>query len=323
MKGITFLIIILSLPWIDHTLETDQAPQDFAPFSQEIPGSDLSIDMMPVPGGTFTMESAETPSKRDVLVDDFWMGTYEITWQQYDLFTKEVVSRLSDYAPHPDGDVQISADAIALPTPPYVDMSFGMGRDGYPAINMTHYAAVMFTKWLTAKTGVFYRLPTEAEWEFACRSGASDEAGEPDRLDEYEWHQGNSGGSYNKIGTRKPNSIGLNDMKGNVAEWTTDQYLEDYLEQLEGEVADNPWFKPTALYPRAVRGGSWRDEPEEIGCTQRRGSRENWKMLDPQFPKSLWWHTSAPFLGFRIVRPVAAPSAEAIEEYWIGPMEDL
>lgn len=321
--GIVVVAVLVSAFLVDT--DANQQSQEFTPYTETIPDSDVGIEMVPIEGGTFEMGPSEGV-QHSVQVDDFWMGTYEITWEQYDEFTSEVVSQLQSHLPYEGGDVQIPADAVALPTQPYVDMSFGMGRDGYPAISMTHYAAVMFTKWLTAKTGTFYRLPTEAEWEYACRAGSdtpyyTEEAA--DQLGDYEWHSENSEGGYNQVGTKEPNPFGLHDMKGNVAEWTMDQYFEDYHERLEGEPAVNPWFKPTELYPRAVRGGSWQDPPEEVHCAERRGSQEDWKKLDPQFPKSLWWHTSAPFLGFRIVRPREAPSQEEMEEYWIEPMEDL
>lgn len=323
-SGATALAFAVSVLLASTTVQ--DAPQDFEPYTEPIPESNAAIEMTPVEGGTFDMEppDAEAPQP-SVQIDDFWMGTYEITWEQYDLFANEVVNQLQSQLPNEEGEVQLSADAVALPTQPYVDMSFGMGRDGYPAISMTHYAAVMFTKWLTAKTGTFYRLPTEAEWEYACRGGSetphylNDTA---DELDEYEWHSGNSEGGYNQVGTKEPNPFGLYDMAGNVAEWTMDQYLEDYHEQLEGDPADNPWFTPTELYPRAVRGASWQDAPEETHCAKRRGSEEGWKQLDPQVPKSLWWHTSAQFLGFRVVRPRETPSEEEMEEYWIEAMED-
>jgi len=326
MKSTPLLIVILFIMGYDPVNEIKQTyNREFEPYTEVIPESSTGIEMMPVSGGTFLMGPPGDTQHR-VRVDDFWMGTYEITWEQFDLFTKEVINNLSNTVPNPDGDVQISADAISLPTPPYVDMSFGMGRGGKPAISMTHYAALMFTKWLSAKTGNFYRLPTEAEWEYACRAGSDNKYyfdDNSENLQDYEWYKDNSDGSYNRVGTKKPNPLGLYDMMGNVAEWTMDEYHEDYHEQLEGEVADNPWFKPTVLYPRAVRGGSWKDSRDEIHCIKRRGSDENWKILDPQFPKSLWWHTSAPFLGFRVVRLKETPDREKMEEYWIEPMEDL
>jgi len=291
------------------------------PYSEEINGSNVFIDMVPVQGGIYQMG----PDLHDVKVDSFWMSKHEITWEQYDLFAKEVISDLEHQIKSQTENLGISVDAISIPTPPYVDMSFGMGRENRPAISMTHYAAVMFTKWLSAKTGRFYRLPTEAEWEYACRAGSDSEYhhDQPSELNDYDWFASNSNGSYNPVGTKEPNAFGLYDMQGNVAEWTMDQYVEDYHDQLERDIAVNPWFKPQTLYPRSVRGGSWMDEAGDAHCARRRGSQERWKILDPQLPKSLWWHTNARFLGFRIVRPKVTPSPDEMEKYWIEAMEDF
>lgn len=327
------LTVVLSIGFlfVAHVI-TDS----FQEYSQEIPGTSLKINMVPVEGGPFFMGSPESETgrsddegpQREVYVDSFWMGKYEITWEQYEIFSNDVIANLRNELADTDQNFDISADAISLPTPPYLDMSFGMGKEGYPAINITHYAAIMFTKWLTARTGEFYRLPTEAEWEYACRAGHDTPyffGSNPDELGQYAWYENNSDRSYNLVGEKKPNAFGLHDMHGNVAEWTMDQYHEDYFEQLEASddgIVYNPWFKPTELYPRSVRGGSWQDNADMQRCTQRRGSNPRWKMHDPQIPKSLWWHTNAPFLGFRIVRPKETPSEEEMQQYWIEAMQD-
>ncbi len=308
--------------------------QDFAPYEEQIPNSEQSIEMVPIEGGTFLMGSPKDEEGRDpdegpqkqVKVDSFWMGKYEITWQQYDLFVKEELQDVRDNVSNAEGEVEIEADAVSLPTPPYIDMSFGMGREGFPAINMTQYAAVMYAKWLTAQTGNFYRLPTEAEWEYACRAGNSTAysfGDSPDPIDAYAWYKGNSERKYHQIGSKEPNDWGLYDMHGNVAEWTMDQYKENYFELLEGSPADNPWFKPETLYPRSVRGGSWEGDPEELRCAEREGSEARWKQRDPQLPRSLWWLTDAAHVGFRLVRPENPPSEEEIEKYWLEAMEDI
>jgi formylglycine-generating enzyme required for sulfatase activity len=204
-------------------------------------------------------------------------------------------------------------------------MSFGMGKSGYPAINMTQYAALSYCRWLTALTGHFYRLPTEAEWEYACRAGtrtAYHFGDDPEQLDEYAWYYDNSNGTYQKIGTKKPNQWGLYDMHGNVAEWTMDQYIPDYY-AFEGRPGENPFAAPTTLYPRVVRGGSWDDDPEDLRSATRRGSQPRWKQRDPQLPKSNWWQTDASFLGFRVVRPLKDPTPEEIAIYFPEPIQDL
>jgi len=308
---------MLSLPLVSQA--------QFEAYSEPIPGSDQSIEMTPIEGGTFymgsTKEEDESP-RHEVKVGSFWMGTYEITWQQYTLFVKE---KLSDLKANAAADGPVNVDAVSLPTPPYIDMSFGMGRQGYPAINMTQYAAVQFAKWLTAQTGHFYRLPTEAEWEYACRAGSETAysfGDDASKLGQYAWYKKNSEEAYHKIGTKKPNAWGLYDMHGNVAEWTMDQYVADAYQKYANETADNPWVYPEELYPRVVRGGSWSATADMLRCANRRGSQAAWKVLDPQIPKSLWWLTNAAFVGFRLVRPLDPPPPEEIEKYWLEPIKD-
>jgi formylglycine-generating enzyme required for sulfatase activity len=214
-------------------------------------------------------------------------------------------------------------DAVSRPTRPYVEMSFGMGINGYPAISMTQHAANKYAQWLSARTGHFYRLPTEAEWEYACRAGSTTAypfGDDPSKLVDYAWFQLNSNGKYGKVGTRKPNAWGLHDMSGNVMEWTLDQYTEDY-SQWSAPVAVMPWVKSTKPYPQTVRGGSWNDEADGCRCGARVASDPSWKMQDPQLPKSIWYLTDAQWLGFRLVRPVKVPTAAEMFSYWNNGVE--
>ncbi len=107
---------------------------------------------------------------------------------------------------------------------------------------------------------------------------------------------------------KKPNAWGLYDMHGNVAEWTLDQYAADAYSLLP-DSAHAPWAEPTRLHPRTVRGGAYDDDPDALRCAARLRSNLNWKKRDPQIPKSYWWNTDSPFVGFRLVRPVAPVSA--------------
>jgi formylglycine-generating enzyme required for sulfatase activity len=273
--------------------------------------------MAPIQGGKFLMGSPESEAKRkadegpqrEVTVAPFWMGVTEVTWDLYRLF---MFSQLSGDAETGDGVV----DAISRPTKPYVEMSFGMGIEGYPAISMTQHAAQKLTEWLSARTGHFYRLPTEAEWEYACRAGTTTAysfGDDPALLKDYAWSIDNADFQYKKVGQKKPNPWGLFDMHGNVSEWTLDRYTP---KGYEAGAADNPWVKPTTLYPRTARGGSWFDDADRLRCAARLGSDEQWKMQDPQLPKSIWYLTDAQFLGLRVVRPVEVPSADEMYEYW-------
>ncbi|MDH5475930.1 MAG: formylglycine-generating enzyme family protein [Cyclobacteriaceae bacterium] len=296
--------------------------QNFEPYSQSVPNESITIKLIPVLGGEFKMGSfaedqlaqADEQPKHTVSVDDFWIGAYEITWEQFDTFIFQELEAINSIDKNKLAALGI--DGITSASTPYVDMSFGMGKDDYPAINMTQYGATMFCKWLSAKTGVFYRLPTEAEWEYACKKGAlSDEI----PLDEQAWFKKNADFQYEEVGTKRPNSLGIYDLLGNVSEWVLDQYDTTFY---ANSPIDNPLNTPETLYPRVVRGGSWKDRSEQLRCAARQPSKSRWKRRDPQIPKSQWWLTNAPFVGFRIVRPKVAPALTEIENYWLEPMDD-
>ncbi len=209
-------------------------------------------------------------------------------------------------------------DAVSGPTRPYADMTFGMGKLGRPAICMTQHAANKYCEWLSAQTGHFYRLPTEAEWEYACRAGTTTAysfGNDPKELDQYGWYIDDSDEKSHKVGQKKPNPWDLYDMHGNVAEWTADQYVPDYFQRLAGHAA-NPLVRPETLYPRSVRGGSWNDEADALRSGRRLGSDPSWKQQDPQLPKSIWYLTDAPWVGFRLARPQQVPSVEEMYFYW-------
>ena len=294
-------------------------------YTETIKGIEANLPMVFISGGTFTMGSSKSETghfgdegpQHQVEIAPFWMGQFEVTWDLYNLFVSRELD-VNQVAKNSSSEVNINVDAVSGATTPYVEMSFGMGVDGYPAICMTQLAAVKFCEWLSAMTGHFYRLPTEAEWEYACRAGTSTAyhfGNDSEQLNEYAWFKENSGEKYQKVGTKKPNPWGLYDMHGNVAEWTLDQYLPTkYTERTQG--VKNPFEKPIKVYPRTVRGGSWMDEPQRLRSAARRPSSKNWKKRDPQIPKSLWWHTDAPFVGFRVVRPLETPKVEEQKIFW-------
>ncbi len=305
---------------------------EMKPYSQKVRGTDISFDMVPIPGGEFMLGSAESEADRGddegpqvkVKIAPFWMGTTEVTWNQYELwmFSLEYEDRLR--LKMGTNDQEKNSDAVTRPTKPYTDMTFNMGRDQFPAISMTQLAAKMYCKWLSAKTGDYYRLPTEAEWEYACRAGTTTAysfGDDPEKLEEYAWFFDNADDAYKQVGLKKPNPWGLYDMHGNVAEWCLDQYHEDAYQQIvDKKMTSNPLFVVGELYPRCVRGGSWDDDPEMLRSAARRASNEDWKIQDPQLPKSVWYHTDAQFLGFRVVRPLKVPTAKEIEAKKLGPI---
>lgn len=307
---------------------------DMQPYTNNIPGSKVPYVMIPIRGGEFVMGSPDSEKGRQpdeapphkVKIAPFWMGRCEVTWNEFELFMyPDDEKRLRDELGAGTYTNTIS-DAVTRPSKPYTEMSFGMGKEGFPAISMTQHGANKYCHWLSAKTGHFYRLPTEAEWEYACRAGTTtafsfgDDAGQ---LPEYGWFEDNGDFKYQKVGRKKPNPWGLHDMHGNVAEWCLDQYEPDYTKVLgeAGAVVVNPWNRATKPYPHVVRGGSYDDPADKLRSAARRASNKNWKMRDPQLPKSIWWLTDAQFVGFRIVRPLEVPPADQLKKFWTSGVE--
>jgi formylglycine-generating enzyme required for sulfatase activity len=298
--------------------QASAAAPEMQPYTESISGTSVTFDMVPIPGGTFTMGSPATEAHREadegpqhpVNIRPFWMGKTEVTWNEYDRFAFALrinKSASASHAPKSEGDKL--ADAITRPTPPYADPTFGFGHDGYAAISMTHHAAMEYTRWLSAKTGKTYRLPTEAEWEYACRAGAKTAfsfGDDAQALDDEAWFKSNSEAHPHPVGKKKPNPWALFDMNGNAAEWVLDLYDKDYYKSFAPHfAADSPALLPTENeYPYVVRGGSWADDAAELRCAARRASTEDWSKQDPQLPQSIWWHTDGTFVGFRIVRPL-------------------
>ncbi len=278
-----------------------------------LPAYSLQIKLVEVKGGGFLMgdnqSSLETekPAKT-VAVSSFWMGAYEITHDQFDAFFKDdSVSQGS------------KTDAVTRPTAQYIDLSWNMGKEGgYPANSMSVDAAMMFCRWLYQKTGIFFRLPSEAEWEYACRAGSKSNyffGNDPLLISQYAWYKKNSNGKYQKVGTKKPNAWGLYDMIGNVAEWTMDQYDPAYLKKITENTID-PITPPQTRYPRSIRGGSYVDDASLLRSGSRQFSEAGWNRRDPQIPKSRWWLTDGMFVGFRVVKPEKQPSAEDAEKFY-------
>jgi sulfatase modifying factor 1 len=283
------------------------AQTDFKPYSQKINGTSLSFELLPVTGGSFIMGNnqgqADEQPEHKVEVSPFWMSKFEVSWDLFEPFVYKELEKSQS------STLTAEVDAVTRPSKPYLDMTFGMGKQGYPALAMTQYNAIQFCKWLYARTGVFYRLPTEAEWEYAAKMGQTE-----DPLESYAWTPKNAQQSTQKVGTLKANKFGIHDLIGNVAEWTYDQYQADFYSTSRSTV--DPVNDPVKLYPHVVRGGSYQSEPQYLSPTARDYSDPSWKQIDPQVPKSNWWMPDAPFVGIRLVRPVKTPSKEEITKYY-------
>ncbi|MDR1924865.1 MAG: formylglycine-generating enzyme family protein [Planctomycetaceae bacterium] len=290
-------------------------------YVERIGGSEVSFKMVPIRGGKFLMgspsgevgRSADESPQVEVEVGSFWMEEHEVTWQEFGLFALKILRSMRK----PLTEREELADALASPTPPHTIGAISYdnsGKIGYPASGMTLYMAQVYCKWLTVQTGRFYRLPTEAEWEYACRAGAGTaySFGETDELiDEYAWYFDNSGGVSKKVMQKKPNAWGLYDMHGNLSEWVLEQYAPDtYIKRKDNSA--KPVKIPVAVdFGQVLRGGNCEDdETVKLRSAARLFSVSEWKRQDPIVPQSIWWTTDAPYTGFRIVRPLNLPKSE-------------
>lgn len=278
---------------------------------------DAGFEMVYVPGGEVTVGSPAGEAGRDpnegpqyrAKVGNLWVGKCEVTWDAYDVFWYDETFPKAD-----DEKAKVlGPDAVTRPTNTFVDETYGHGREGHPAICMTHHAAMVFCEFLRKKTGKNYRLPTETEWEYLARGGKGDApyffGSDAKELDDYAWYKGNSPdedhprGTTHKCGTKKPNPFGLHDVYGNVWEWTLDQYdPKAYETRAEARLNLRPVTVPTAeKWSHVVRGGSWLDKADRCRSAARRVSDKSWMKWDPQEPQSIWWLTRLDVVGFRVV----------------------
>ena len=277
-----------------------------------------------IPAGTYTMGSPGSEVGRDedegpahaVELPSFWMTEVEITHDLYAPFRFENFDSPAGATGAADFDV----DAVTRPSPPYEDPSHGLGGDGHPVTGMTRWNALHFARWLSEKTGRLFRLPTEAEWEYACRAGAAGPWGAIDAADalvQAAWLEADGAGVVHPVGVKAANPWGLHDMHGNVAEWVMDGYAAEAYGERAAEGPVSAPFEGSAVRGRGVvRGGAFDDLPAEARCAARYPESAAWKRRDPQIPKSRWWNTDSPHVGFRLVAPAGERSLEEIRAYW-------
>lgn len=279
--------------------------------------NNITIKLLPIPAGNYLMGSPTTEKGRQtdegpqvlIKMDAFWMAETEITHDQFMAYRFEE----KDFDPKPD--------AVSRPTAQYIDLTWGMGKEGgFPANSMQPYTAISYCKWLYKKTGVFYRLPTEAEWEYAAKCGKNtlfQENVTAQNIKNYAWFVTNSIAKYHEVGKKLPNKWGLYDMMGNVAEWTMDMYDSKYYEKLKIEKNGSFFIKRNNFKSyHTAKGGGFKSTITELRPSDRMPQTENWNRRDPQIPRSKWWLTDGDYIGFRIVKPLLQPTSEEVEQFF-------
>jgi formylglycine-generating enzyme required for sulfatase activity len=223
------------------------------------------MDFVLVKGGCFQMGDVFDDGDREerpvheVCLEDFYLGRYEVTQGQWNMLKGR-------------------------------NPSSNKKSDMHPVENVSWNDAQDFIKELNQKSGRNFRLPTEAEWEYAARSGGQREkwAGannNESELDNYGWHNGNASRETHPVGQKRPNALGLFDMTGNVWEWVGDWYDSSYYKE---NIRNNPGG-PGRGSDRVYRGGSYKDSAKDLR-TMKREKKSNRRSDDT--------------LGFRLALPV-------------------
>jgi len=329
-------------------------------YTELIPGTDITFEMIPIPGGEFLLGSPADEADRNsdegpqirVRVAPFWMAKCEITWAEYQSYMNTYAAfknlnkmraerrRFGDKSEKlkPLALVKkfleqenLDVDGVTSPTPLYdSSYTYATGEEpDQPAVTMTQFAAKQYTKWLSGITSNQYRLPTEAEWEYAARAGSTTpfSFAASESLDDYAWYAANADDELQPVGTKLPNAWGLHDMHGNVAEWVLDEYDEaQYSKLKDGVTALDSVHWPTLRYPRVIRGGCWFDEPAQCRSAARHESDDpEWVLEDPNLPVSPWWFTEEPAtgVGFRLLRPLTPIDAKLKPKVWDADIEEI
>lgn len=349
--------VVAEQPAAGHFVEVNG--RYMVPYVETIPGTDVKFEMIPVPAGELLLGSpdAEAGHSDDeapqvsIAVEPFWIGKCEVTWAEYHAYMAmynafKQLQALRDNPKSKDaaasgdeawglveshawsGDLEgdWGVDAVSSPTPLYdPSTTYSSGEEpNQPAVTMTQFAARQYTKWLSGILGDQYRLPTEAEWEYAARAGTTTAysfGDDPAQLGEHAWFDENADYATHPVGEKLANPWGLHDMHGNVSEWTLDEYdAGRYAGLKDGPTAAWQAVKwPEKVYPRVIRGGSWLDTADRCRSAARHKSEEDdWKLSDPNLPLSPWWYTEEPAMGvgMRIVRSLTPMSDEDQRRVW-------
>jgi len=235
-------------------------------FRDRLVDGTLGPEMVVIQGGRFRMGYIQGDDNdkpvHEVSVSRFAMGRYEVTFDEYDKFA-EATGR-----DKPDDE--------------------GWGRGNRPVIYVSKYDAIAYAEWLSRETGESYRLPTEAEWEYAARAGTETKYWWGNEIGSNRANCDGCGSPWDNeetapVGSFPPNSFDLYDMVGNVREWTCSKYEEEF----NGE--EQQCLSKYDNSIRVIRGGAWYDLPVKVGVTHR-----TWN----------WWSSEGDinFLGIRLVR---------------------
>ena len=238
--------------------------------SDLVPATTIPIEFIRLPAGKIALKDKDGNEKVHQ-IKPVWMSKTEITWDQFYPFHQKL-----DLTPQQRAQ---GVDADSRPSIPIGNPHGNWGPEGFPAGRIHHLSASLYVAWLSKKTGKKYRLPTEAEWEYACRTGGAPVALKSNDLKPLAWFLGNSDEQPHEVAKKNSNAWGFFDMLGNVAEWVI--------------AADGT---------PVIKGGSYVDEAEDVNSSSSKPFDPAWQRDDSQSPKGRSWLSNGEHIGFRIVR---------------------
>jgi len=227
-------------------------------------------EFVKIPAGKVTFKDADGKEKA-AEVKPIWISRTETTWDLYEIYY------MGKDLPEKEAMKQIAEKT--RPSKPYENPERGWGKNGSPIGSIHLIEAKRFCAWMeTQVPGKKFRLPTEAEWEYACLAGGAPVKPSAKTLEEVAWFSNNAEEKTHPVAEKKPNAWGLYDTLGNVAEWVI---REDGV--------------------GVVAGGSFLDEAEDVSSSAREVYKTKWQKNDPQEPKSKSWLSNGEFAGVRLV----------------------
>ncbi len=285
MRYAAFILLFSSLAFAQTPATR---PAGLPRCTVRVPTTTITFDMVKIPAGQVEW-APDKPGgvKRIENVKPIWVATTEMTWDPYVIWARcEDLRKLGAGLEEGLEAMNKEVNARTRPSSSFMWYANGIIVEGDPVRGTTYASTQLYCKWLAEKCGRRFRLPTEAEWEYACRAGGPPVAGlDTKQLDPLAWFRDNSAtdefpdGTAHKPASKQPNVWGLYDMLGNVSEWV--------------EQADAP-----APY---AKGGSFRDKAARMKSSDREHYRKSWQRRDPQDPPSKWQMSDANWVGFRIV----------------------
>ncbi len=271
IKGIGQTTQTLRVEIKESSPPKSETPKTGQVFQDKLRDGTLAPKMIWLPPGEFMMgdnngDSDEKPAHKVNIAYPFAMGVYQVTVGDFKKFIQ--TAQYKTEAEKGDGAYVWTGSTWEEKSDANWKNPYIKQDDNHPVVCISWNDAKAYYQWLSDQTGKEYRLPSEAEWEYACRAGSTGKycfGDDEKQLKDYAWYSNNSGSKTHPVGEKKPNKFGLSDMHGNVWEWCEDEWHSDY----KGAPTDGSAWMSGSSDAHLLRGGSWNDNDNNLRCADR------------------------------------------------------